>query len=60
MKINGGSIMRVQSTKFVGVIIDSKLNWAEHTSMVKNEVSKGYGVICKARNLLKKETLIIA
>ena len=39
--------------KYLGVIIDHKLKWCEHISYVKNKVSKGLGIIFKAR---KKRT----
>ena len=35
--------------KYLGVIIDHKLKWCEHISYVKNKVSKGLGIIFKAR-----------
>ena len=38
VKINNTDISRVYSTKFLGVIIDSKLNFAEHINMIKNKV----------------------
>ena len=31
--------------KYIGVIIDHKLKWCEHISYVKNQVSKGLGII---------------
>jgi len=38
-KINDTDISQVYSAKFLGVIIDSKLNWAEHIYMVKTKIS---------------------
>jgi hypothetical protein len=56
--INGQNIEQVHSTKFLGVIIDSKLNWSSHINMVKNKVSKGIGIICKVKNVLAQNTLL--
>ena len=36
MKMNGSIINRVNSIKYLGVIIDHKLNWIEHIAYVKN------------------------
>ena len=44
--------------KYLGVILDNKLNWIEHIGYVKNKVAKGIGVICKARKFLTKKVLL--
>ena len=56
--IDGTKIEEVKKTKFLGVIIDNKLSWKDH---VASKVSRGIGVILKARNYLnrKKFTYII-
>ena len=40
VSINGMNINRVYVTKFIGVHIDSKLNWNEHISVIKTKVAK--------------------
>ena len=44
--------------KYLGVILDNKLNWIEHIGYVKNKVAKGIGIICKARKFLTKKVLL--
>ena len=44
--------------KYLGVIIDHKLKWCEHISYVKNKVSKGLGIIFKARMVLDQQCLL--
>ena len=44
--------------KYLGVIIDNKLTWIPHITHVKNKVSKGIGIMFKAKKILKKNTLI--
>ena len=39
-------------TKFLGVIIDDKLSFSRHISYIKNKISKGMGIIIKARKYL--------
>ena len=41
MEMNGSIINRVNSFKYLGVIIDHKLNWIEHIAYVKNNISNG-------------------
>ena len=43
--------------KYLGVIIDAKLNWISHITHVKNKIAKGIGIIRKARPLLNKRAL---
>ena len=58
IKINGSQINQVDKAKFLGVIIDSKLNWSEHTKHITKKISKGIGIIIKARKLFNHETLL--
>ena len=43
--------------KYLGVIIDSKLNWISHITYVKNQVAKGIGIRRRARQCVNKKTL---
>ena len=43
--MNGYAINRVNSLKYLGVIIDQKLNWIEHIAYVRNTISKGVGIM---------------
>lgn len=50
--INGSPIRRVNSVKFLGVIIDDKLSWKDHINHIKGKVSKSIGMLsCARRNL---------
>ena len=39
------------------MIIDAKLNWVSHITYVKNKITKGIGIIKKARPFLNKSVL---
>ena len=56
--IEGIALSRVYSTKFLGIIIDDKLTWKDHITYVSKKISKGLGVIRKARKCLNSETLL--
>ena len=56
--IAGNRIMEVTETKFLGVIIDYKLNWSPHIMYISKKVTKGVGIILKARKLFDQETLL--
>ena len=40
VSINGMNIKRVYVTKFIGVHIDSHLNWCEHINHIKSKIQK--------------------
>ena len=50
-------IERLNNIKFLGIIIDCKLNWAEHIRYIKNKIAKSLGIIFKIRFFLDKHTL---
>ena len=49
MKIDNANIMEVQCIKYLGVILENRLSWIQHISYVKSKISKGIGIIYKAR-----------
>ena len=58
IKIDETKIEEVKKTKFLGVIIDNKLTWKDHVAHVASKVSRGMGVITKARNYLNRKGLL--
>ena len=52
------TIDRVNSTKFLGLIIDDKLKWHEHIQHVKHKIARSVGNLYKIRHYLNKETLL--
>ena len=48
---------KTESLKYLGMIIDHKLNWTSHIAHVKNKISKGVGIMLKARNYVTKNCL---
>lgn len=57
--IDGVSVSRVSSTKFLGVIVDESLNWKQHVAHVSSKVSKSIGVINRVRYILSRELLLL-
>ena len=55
---DGTKIEEVNKTKFLGVIIDNKLSWKDHVAHVASKVSRGMGMIIKARNYLNRKSLL--
>ena len=44
------AIQRVTKEKFLGLIVDQRLNWKAHISMVSHKISKSCGIISRIRN----------
>ena len=57
--INDVEIEHVSVTKFLGVLIDEKLNWLDHINKVKSKLSKCIAIIYKARERVNKDALLI-
>ena len=55
--MNDNIIYSASYLKYLGVIIDSKLNWIPHITYVKNKISKVIGIMFKARDYLNKKCL---
>ena len=51
------TLTKVVSLRYLGVIVDHKLNWIDHITYVKNKISKGIGIMYKARRYLNKVSL---
>ena len=45
LAINGKVIERTTSIKFFDILLDEKLSWKNHTSIVENNVSKNIGIL---------------
>ena len=58
LAIDGHKIDETGHTKFLGVIIDYKLNWKKHISYIIGKIARWIGFITNARKLLDKEILV--
>ena len=56
--VDNVTIEVVTNCKFLGVVLDDKFTWKLHINHVTNKVSKGLGILLKARKILDKESLI--
>ena len=49
IRIENQFIHEVYKTKFLGVIIDKKLTWKENILYISDKISRGIGMIIKAK-----------
>ena len=57
LSINNEKLKQENYTKYLGIIIDEKLNWKQHIKQVNIKISKGIGIIYKLRHFVPKNTL---
>ena len=55
--VNNTIIDKVNSTKFLGVVIDSNLTWADHINLIALKISKSVGILSKLKHSLPRKIL---
>ena len=58
LSINGKAIKQIEYVKFLGVILDKNMSWSQHIHYIRGKISKGIGILCRARKIFKTETLL--
>ena len=58
LKINDTEIEHASSVRFLGVIIDEKLKFNEHTCHISKKISQNCGVLYKLQSILPQKTLL--
>ena len=48
----------VNHTRFLGVMLDQHLTFETHVKYIKGKISRGIGILCKARKYLKESSLL--
>ena len=57
VKLDGLSLNRISSTKFLGVLIDENLTWENHTEAISKNISKNTGVLTKLKHFVPENIL---
>ena len=58
VELNCEIIEKVEHYKFLGVYIDSRLNWSYHIQCIRKKMSKGIGILYRAKDYLKYDALL--
>lgn len=56
--INNQGVEFVEETTFLGLVVDNKLTWSRHIDSVAKKLSKSIGLLYKAKEVLRKASLI--
>ena len=57
IKLNGKKLMPSKFVKYLGLILDSHLNWRFHTDILASKLSRSIGMLCKIRHYVDCITL---
>lgn len=60
LQFNGSEIDEVESIKFLGIHIDSKLNWKTHIELLSKRISSSSYALYKLSSVVNIETLLTA
>ena len=55
--LNGQTLEEVDHAKYLGVLVDNKLNWSFQINAVKLKLAKGTGLLAKIRHYVPPDTL---
>ena len=59
IQVNGVDIDRVYENKFLGVIIDDKINWKSHIKHIQSKLSRSISVLSKAKPQITPHSLLL-
>ena len=57
LNIDSAPLVKKKFSKYLGVLIDDKLNWKKHIIFINSKISKGIGLLQKIRYYVPKSTL---
>ena len=58
LTINGSLLERVSTIKFLGVVLNDKLDWKDHKLYIKTKISKNIGIINRCRKILNLDNVL--
>ena len=58
LKINNSNIQSTSEFNFLGLHINTKLNWDTHVNVIGNKISRVIGIIKKLQLIFPKEILL--
>ena len=55
--MNSQKLEQSKSVRYLGVVINNKLNWKSHIEYINHKINIGLGIIKKLRYYVQEETL---
>ena len=57
VKINGKQLLQSNSVKYLGILLDTHLNWSAHASSLALKLNRAAGMLAKVRHFVTQHTL---
>ncbi len=57
ISLDGEKIEQTEKERFLGVIIDSGLNWSHHINILASKVSRNSGILYRLKGIVPHTTL---
>ena len=57
LTLNGETLEEVEYAKYLGILIDNKLNWSNQLNAINLKLSKGTGLLAKIRHYVPSSVL---
>ncbi len=54
VSVDGKYISQVSHTRFLGTLVDEKLNWKKHINLIRNKTVKSLGIFSKLQSFIKE------
>ena len=56
--VSGEKLKNTNSCRYLGIIVDEKLNWKEHTKLVSTKIKQGVDMLHKVGRYISKRNLM--
>ena len=56
--LNNNKVIQTTYQKYLGMLLDDKLNFGEHLKYIANKINKSIGLLHKLQNLLPRRSLV--
>ena len=58
LAFNNNNVLEINSQKHLGVVLDNRLSFEDHLTMILNKVNKTIGLLRELQNILPRSTLL--
>ena len=57
--LNGQEVKRVKLVKYLGLMLDGKLVWDQHTDYISSKITHGIGILKRIRHFIPRDSLLL-
>ena len=57
--LDGQEVKRVKLVKYLGLMVDDKLVWDQHTDYISSKIIRGIGILKRIRHFISRDSLLL-